>query len=101
MDAEFKNKTVVLTGAAREIGEGIATRFAKAGANLVIADYADEMTSTAKHLQARKCSDSSVCCNASRSLPLNVCSGNGRHGIETTPRISATVAITRRLPWRR
>lgn len=52
MDAEFKNKTVVITGAARGIGEGIATRFAKAGANLVIADYADEITSTAKRLQA-------------------------------------------------
>ncbi|MCY7168982.1 beta-ketoacyl-ACP reductase, partial [Streptococcus gordonii] len=35
MDNQFKNKTVVITGAARGIGEGIAVRFAKAGANLV------------------------------------------------------------------
>ncbi|GAA3585232.1 hypothetical protein GCM10023078_11350 [Gibbsiella greigii] len=47
MGGEFKNKTVVITGVARGIGESIAIRFAKASANLVIADYADEITSTA------------------------------------------------------
>lgn len=52
MDNQFKNKTVVITGAARGIGEGIAIRFAKAGANLVIADYSDEITRTAERLQA-------------------------------------------------
>lgn len=52
MDNQFKNKTVVITGAARGIGEGIAVRFAKAGANLVIADYSDEITRTAERLQA-------------------------------------------------
>ncbi|WP_044172471.1 SDR family oxidoreductase [Phytobacter massiliensis] len=41
-----------MTGAARGIGEGIAVRFAKAGANLVIADYSDEITRTAERLQA-------------------------------------------------
>jgi len=51
MNTEFKNKTIVITGAARGIGEGIAARFARAGANLVIADYSDEITATAKRLQ--------------------------------------------------
>lgn len=34
----FTNKTVVVTGAAQGIGKGIATAYAKAGANVVIAD---------------------------------------------------------------
>lgn len=34
----FQNKTVVITGAAQGIGRSVATHFAKAGANVVIAD---------------------------------------------------------------
>ena len=52
MNTEFKNKTVVITGAAQGIGEGIAIRFAKAGANLVIGDYSDKITATADRIRA-------------------------------------------------
>lgn len=34
----FQNKTVIVTGAAQGIGRSVATHFAKAGANVVIAD---------------------------------------------------------------
>ena len=38
----FQNKTVIITGAAQGIGRSIATHFAKAGANVVIADIIEE-----------------------------------------------------------
>ena len=34
----FQNKTVIITGAAQGIGRSVATYFAKAGANVIIAD---------------------------------------------------------------
>ena len=39
----FQNKTVIVTGAAQGIGRSIATHFAKAGANVVIADILEEL----------------------------------------------------------
>lgn len=39
--AEFSGKTVVITGASRGIGQAMAHRFAKAGANIVIAAKTD------------------------------------------------------------
>src|SRR5215212_8287604 len=35
--ASFKNKTVFITGASRGIGKAIALRFAKEGANIIVA----------------------------------------------------------------
>lgn len=35
----FQNKTVIVTGAAQGIGRSVVTHFAKAGANVVIADF--------------------------------------------------------------
>jgi len=52
MSHSFINKTVVITGAAKGIGEGIARKFAAAGANLVISDYSKEIIETAEKLQA-------------------------------------------------
>lgn len=51
MSHSFANQTVVITGAARGIGEGIAQRFAAAGANLVISDYSAEINHTAERLR--------------------------------------------------
>ena len=39
----FENKTVVITGAAQGIGRAIAIHFAKAGANVVIADIEHDL----------------------------------------------------------
>lgn len=47
----FENKTVVITGAAKGIGEGIARKFADAGANLVLSDHSEEVTETAERLK--------------------------------------------------
>ena len=48
------DKTALITGAARGIGRGIATEFAKEGADLIIADLLiDEATRTAGELQNR------------------------------------------------
>ncbi|MBU3893284.1 glucose 1-dehydrogenase [Serratia rhizosphaerae] len=53
MSYSFSNQTVVITGAARGIGEGIAERFAAAGANLVISDYSADILATAERLTQR------------------------------------------------
>ena len=50
MSYSFSNQTVVITGAARGIGEGIAERFAAAGANLVISDYSADILAAAERL---------------------------------------------------
>jgi len=39
----FQNKTVIVTGAAQGIGRAVATHFAKAGANVVIADIGHDL----------------------------------------------------------
>ena len=38
----FSNKTIIITGGARGIGYGIATAFAKEGANLVLTSIVQE-----------------------------------------------------------
>ena len=40
---DFTGKTVVVTGGAKGIGFGIVERFIEAGANVVIADIADDV----------------------------------------------------------
>ena len=35
---DLKNKTIIITGGARGIGAALATRFAKEGAKVVVAD---------------------------------------------------------------
>ena len=47
MNRDFTGKTVVITGACRGIGAGIAERFARLGANLVIASNAERILTTA------------------------------------------------------
>lgn len=39
----FQNKTVIVTGAAQGIGRSVATHFAKAGANVIIADLEHDL----------------------------------------------------------
>ncbi|MEK5077900.1 SDR family oxidoreductase [Solibacillus sp. FSL W7-1436] len=39
----FQNKTVIVTGAAQGIGRSVATHFAKAGANVIIADIEHDL----------------------------------------------------------
>ena len=48
----FVGKTVLVTGASRGIGAGIALRFAREGANLVVSDIAAHVEETAKQIAA-------------------------------------------------
>lgn len=51
MKRDFSGKTVVITGACRGIGAGIAQRFAEQGANLVMTSNADRVHATAERLR--------------------------------------------------
>ncbi|QWA13981.1 SDR family oxidoreductase [Sodalis ligni] len=51
MKRDFSGKTVVITGACRGIGAGIAERFARDGANLVMVSNAERIFATADRLR--------------------------------------------------
>ncbi len=51
MTRDFNGKTVVITGACRGIGAGIAARFARDGANLVMVSNAERVFEMAERLQ--------------------------------------------------
>ncbi|MZI90387.1 SDR family oxidoreductase [Dickeya dianthicola] len=53
MQRDFHGKTVVITGACRGIGAGIAGRFAHDGANLVMASNSPRVMSTAQEIRHR------------------------------------------------
>ncbi|ACS87280.1 SDR family oxidoreductase [Musicola paradisiaca] len=53
MQRDFQGKTVVITGACRGIGAGIAERFARDGAGLVMVSNSERVFATADHIQAR------------------------------------------------
>ena len=52
MTARYAGKCVVVTGAARGIGRGIAARFAGEGADVLLVDTADSVEDTARELAA-------------------------------------------------
>ncbi|QYM97456.1 SDR family oxidoreductase [Dickeya ananatis] len=53
MQRDFQGKTVVITGACRGIGAGIAERFARDGAHLVMVSNSERVMSTAADIQHR------------------------------------------------
>jgi len=53
MERNFTGKTVVITGACRGIGAGIAERFARDGANLVMVSNAERVFATADALKEK------------------------------------------------
>lgn len=53
MHRNFHNKTIVITGACRGIGAGIAERFARDGARLVMVSNAPRVHETAETLRQR------------------------------------------------
>ncbi|MCL2899409.1 glucose 1-dehydrogenase [Brenneria tiliae] len=57
MNRNFTGKTVVITGACRGIGAGIAERFAREGANLVMVSNAERVFDTAEKLNAQYAGD--------------------------------------------
>ncbi|MCL2895142.1 glucose 1-dehydrogenase [Brenneria tiliae] len=57
MNRNFTGKTVVITGACRGIGAGIAERFASEGANLVMVSNAERVFDTAEKLTAQYAGD--------------------------------------------
>lgn len=52
MNRDFSGKTVVITGACRGIGAGIAERFARDGANLVMVSNDERVLATADRIKA-------------------------------------------------
>ncbi|SEP12577.1 short chain dehydrogenase [Pseudomonas sp. Snoq117.2] len=52
MERRFADQTVVITGGCRGIGEGIAERFGREGANLVLVSNAERVHETAARLVA-------------------------------------------------
>lgn len=50
--ARFKDKVVVVTGASRGIGEGIALRFAEEGATVVVASNEERVADVARKIEA-------------------------------------------------
>ena len=57
MTRNFQGQTVVITGACRGIGAGIAARFARDGANLVMVSNAERVFATAEALKEKYGSD--------------------------------------------
>src|SRR5690606_26058688 len=53
MTGRLEGRIAIVTGAARGIGKGIATRFAEEGASLVLADLDPRVEATAAELGAR------------------------------------------------
>lgn len=53
MKHDFTEKTVVITGACRGIGAGIAERFAREGANLVMVSNSERIFETAEKLESQ------------------------------------------------
>ncbi|WP_313363713.1 SDR family NAD(P)-dependent oxidoreductase, partial [Mixta calida] len=53
MQSDFHNRTVVITGACRGIGAGIAERFARDGARLVMVSNSERVEETAAQLRQR------------------------------------------------
>ncbi len=53
---KFENKTVIVTGAGKNIGKSIALAFANEGANVIVCDYNEENAkNTAKEIEALGC----------------------------------------------
>lgn len=69
MQRDFQNKTVVITGACRGIGAGIAERFARDGANLVMVSNAERVHETAETLRQRYQADIFRCRSMSPMKP--------------------------------
>jgi len=66
----FVGKTVVVTGASRGIGAGIALRFAREGANMVVADVAAHVEETAKQITALGGRAVAVVCDVSQKTQV-------------------------------
>jgi 3-oxoacyl-[acyl-carrier protein] reductase len=73
----LKDKIAVITGAARGIGKGIATRFAEEGAKLVLTDLDPRVAATAQELGAdHLIADVSKAADAEAAVAMAV----GKHG---------------------
>lgn len=59
----FTNKTVLITGASRGIGAGIALRFAQEGANIIVSANEDSVEQVAKELQTLNVKAKAVICD--------------------------------------
>ena len=64
--SRFQKKVVVIVGASRGIGEGIATHFAQEGAALVLAANEEKVHEVAETLRQQGCDALSVCCDVTQ-----------------------------------
>jgi NAD(P)-dependent dehydrogenase (short-subunit alcohol dehydrogenase family) len=82
----FEGRTVVITGASRGIGKGIAKRFGDEGANLVLAANEPSVDVVAEEFRASGASAISYVCDVTnKSEIINTASGQARQGFIYTP----------------
>jgi meso-butanediol dehydrogenase/(S,S)-butanediol dehydrogenase/diacetyl reductase len=66
----FIGKTVVVTGASRGIGAGVALRFAREGANIVLSDVASHVEETARQARELGAKAVAVLCDVSKKAEV-------------------------------
>src|SRR5437762_9995497 len=70
MIKRFEDKSVLITGASRGIGKGIAQRFAAEGASLILSANEDAVHAVAEELKGSGVNAASVVCDVTRKAEV-------------------------------
>ena len=77
----FEEKSVLITGASRGIGKGIAKRFADEGANLILASNEEAIHQVAKEFKASGVNAISLVCDVTQKSEVECFVRSGDRGI--------------------